>query len=29
MNRRIYSYQDEEFILDPISVSVVRVTHRE
>lgn len=29
MNRRIYSYQDEEFILDPISNSVIRVTHGE
>ena len=29
MNRRVYSYQDEEFILDPISDSVVRVTHGE
>ena len=29
MNRRIYSYEDEEFILDPISDSVVRVTHGE
>ena len=29
MNRRIYSYQDEEFFLDPMSDSVVRVTHGE
>ena len=29
MNRRLYSYQDEEFILDPVSDSVIRVTHQE
>lgn len=29
MNRRLYSYQDEEFTLEPISDSVVRVTHQE
>ena len=28
MNRRLYSYKDEEFILEPVSDSVVRVTHR-
>ena len=29
MNRRLYSYQDKEFILEPISDSVIKVTHQE
>lgn len=29
MNRRLYSYQDQEFILEPVSDSVTRVTYGE
>ena len=29
MKRRLYSYRDEEFILEPLYESVVRVTYRE